>query len=98
MRQDSSFAWHEIGELMNLTTEGLERFVEAQNRVYETVCDELAMGEKTTHWMWFIFPQFRDLGRSPIRVTLLFSQRTKPWITGSIRSWARACESALSWL
>lgn len=51
---------------MNLTTEGLERFVEAQDRVYETVCDELALGEKATHWMWFIFPQFRDLGQSPI--------------------------------
>ena len=66
MRQDLSFAWQGVGELMNLTTEGLERFVVAQDRVYETVCDELAMGEKTTHWMWFIFPQFRDLGRSPI--------------------------------
>ena len=66
MRQDLSFAWQGVGDLMNLTTEGLERFVVAQDRVYETVCDELAMGEKTTHWMWFIFPQFRDLGRSPI--------------------------------
>lgn len=51
---------------MNLTTQGLERFVEAQDRVFDTVCDELALGEKTSHWMWFVFPQFRDLGRSPI--------------------------------
>jgi uncharacterized protein (DUF1810 family) len=42
----------------------LERFVEAQDRVYETACGELAAGRKTSHWMWFVFPQLRDLGRS----------------------------------
>jgi uncharacterized protein (DUF1810 family) len=51
---------------MNLTTVGLDRFVEAQDRVYESVCNELALGEKTSHWMWFIFPQFKGLGQSPI--------------------------------
>lgn len=51
---------------MNLTTQGLQRFVEAQDRVYESVCDELAMGEKTSHWMWFVFPQLKALGRSPM--------------------------------
>ena len=51
---------------MNLTTQGLQRFVEAQDRVYESVCNELALGEKTSHWMWFIFPQLKGLGRSPI--------------------------------
>jgi uncharacterized protein (DUF1810 family) len=51
---------------VDLTTQGLERFVQAQNRAYEAVLDELAMGEKTSHWMWFIFPQLRDLGRSAI--------------------------------
>ena len=43
---------------------GLERFVEAQHRVYDGVLDELAMGHKTSHWMWFVFPQLRALGRS----------------------------------
>jgi len=52
--------------MMNLTTPGLQRFVEAQDRVYDSVCDELAMGEKTSHWMWFIFPQLKALGRSPM--------------------------------
>lgn len=51
---------------MNLTTQGLQRFAEAQDRVYESVCNELALGEKTSHWMWFIFPQLKSLGRSPI--------------------------------
>lgn len=52
--------------MMNLTTQDLQRFVEAQDRVYESVCNELALGEKTSHWMWFIFPQLKGLGRSPI--------------------------------
>lgn len=51
---------------MNSTTQGLQRFVEAQDRVYESVCNELALGEKTSHWMWFIFPQLKGLGHSPI--------------------------------
>ena len=43
----------------------LERFVEAQaNGVYEQALAELRAGEKRSHWMWFIFPQHRDLGRS----------------------------------
>lgn len=44
----------------------LERFVEAQDGVYERVCEELRQGEKRSHWMWFIFPQIRGLGRSPM--------------------------------
>lgn len=42
----------------------LDRFVQAQARVYETVKQELQAGEKQTHWMWFIFPQHEALGRS----------------------------------
>lgn len=42
----------------------LRRFVEAQNPVYEQVRAELAAGAKTSHWMWFVFPQSKDLGRS----------------------------------
>ena len=49
---------------MDATDLGLERFVEAQHRVYDGVLDELAMGHKTSHWMWFVFPQLRALGRS----------------------------------
>jgi uncharacterized protein (DUF1810 family) len=44
----------------------LRRFEEAQDRVYEQVCEELRAGEKRSHWMWFIFPQIRGLGRSPM--------------------------------
>lgn len=42
----------------------LQRFIEAQGPVYERVCAELRRGQKTSHWMWFIFPQIRGLGSS----------------------------------
>ena len=42
-----------------------ERFLAAQAPVWETVRAELAAGRKRTHWMWFVFPQLRGLGRSP---------------------------------
>ncbi|MDM0035555.1 DUF1810 domain-containing protein [Variovorax sp. J22P271] len=44
--------------------DGLQRFVEAQAPVYDAVCRELRAGRKTSHWMWFVFPQLRVLGRS----------------------------------
>lgn len=49
---------------MNHTIQGIERFVEAQAPVYHTVIAELSMGHKETHWMWFIFPQLKELGKS----------------------------------
>ena len=42
----------------------LQRFVEAQSGLYERVCRELEEGWKRSHWMWFIFPQLKGLGRS----------------------------------
>jgi uncharacterized protein (DUF1810 family) len=42
----------------------LQRFVDAQKSDYEQVCAELRAGHKRTHWIWFIFPQMRGLGRS----------------------------------
>lgn len=42
----------------------LRRFVVAQDPVYAQVCAELAAGAKTSHWMWFVFPQLKGLGRS----------------------------------
>lgn len=43
----------------------LERFVTAQDGVFNTAMAELAAGRKASHWMWFVFPQARSLGRSP---------------------------------
>ena len=42
----------------------LHRFVDAQQRVYATVLAELRAGAKRSHWIWFVFPQLRGLGRS----------------------------------
>jgi uncharacterized protein (DUF1810 family) len=43
----------------------LKRFVAAQELVFTTALAELRAGRKQTHWIWFIFPQLRALGRSP---------------------------------
>ena len=43
----------------------LQRFIDAQAFVYADALAELRAGFKQTHWMWFIFPQHRALGRSP---------------------------------
>jgi uncharacterized protein (DUF1810 family) len=42
----------------------LERFVAAQNPLFEQVRAELRRGRKASHWMWFIFPQLKGLGSS----------------------------------
>lgn len=42
----------------------LQRFVDAQERIYERALGELERGRKTSHWMWFIFPQIAGLGSS----------------------------------
>jgi uncharacterized protein (DUF1810 family) len=44
----------------------LQRFVDAQNPIFDQVCAELLGGSKRTHWMWFIFPQIKGLGHSPL--------------------------------
>ena len=42
----------------------LQRFIQAQAGAYPNVVAELKAGKKTSHWMWFIFPQLAALGRS----------------------------------
>ena len=42
----------------------LARFVAAQEPVFEQVVAELRAGAKASHWMWFVFPQLKALGRS----------------------------------
>jgi uncharacterized protein (DUF1810 family) len=42
----------------------LSRFVEAQEPVFAEVVAELSAGRKTSHWMWFVFPQIEGLGHS----------------------------------
>ena len=42
----------------------LHRFLDAQTPVYDTVLAELRAGRKSSHWIWFIFPQIAGLGHS----------------------------------
>ena len=43
----------------------LRRFSWAQEKIYADVISELKASSKQSHWMWFIFPQIKGLGRSP---------------------------------
>lgn len=47
----------------------LNRFIEAQERAYLVALDEVKGGMKRSHWMWFIFPQLRGLGKSSMAYT-----------------------------
>ena len=49
---------------MNNDVYDLDRFISAQEGIYESVLAELQNGEKRSHWMWFIFPQIDGLGFS----------------------------------
>jgi uncharacterized protein (DUF1810 family) len=53
----------------------LQRFVDAQNPVFEQVCKELQQGQKRSHWMWFIFPQLKGLGSSHMAAHFAISGR-----------------------
>jgi uncharacterized protein (DUF1810 family) len=44
----------------------LQRFLTAQEQAYDSALAELRRGRKTSHWMWFVFPQVQGLGRSPM--------------------------------
>jgi uncharacterized protein (DUF1810 family) len=53
----------------------LERFVAAQDSggTYDQAVAELRQGRKTSHWMWFVFPQIAGLGQSPTSRTYAIS-------------------------
>ena len=49
-----------------MDTVTLDRFLKAQERTYQIALAEIKRGEKCSHWMWYIFPQLRGLGLSPV--------------------------------
>lgn len=57
-------------EVNQLHAEGdphdLNRFVQAQRDEYEQALTEIRSGQKSSHWMWYIFPQYHGLGLSSI--------------------------------
>ncbi len=73
----------------------LQRFVDAQAPVYDTVLRELQAGEKRSHWMWFVFPQIAGLGFSPTSVFYAISSidEAKAYLAHSILG-ARLLECA----
>ncbi len=55
----------------------LERFVAAQRGTYEHAVAELRGGRKTSHWMWFVFPQIAGLGHSAMAQTFAIASRAE---------------------
>lgn len=47
-----------------MQSHALDRFISAQHGVYTQALSEIESGRKQSHWMWFIFPQLKGLGRS----------------------------------
>ena len=68
----------------------LNRFLSAQQNIYPQVLKELQRGKKTTHWMWFIFPQIEGLGHSPtakyysIKAPYSYRDEAKEYLTHPI--------------
>ena len=55
----------------------LDRFVEAQSSNYEDALAELRAGNKQSHWSWYVFPQIRGLGSSPMSVRYAIGSRAE---------------------
>lgn len=64
----------------------LKHFLTAQQPIYPQVLKELRNGKKTTHWMWFIFPQIEGLGFSPtsIKYSIKSIEEAKEYISHPI--------------
>jgi uncharacterized protein (DUF1810 family) len=60
-----------------MSLDSLERFVQAQEPVIARVLQELQAGRKTSHWMWFVFPQIQGLGNSPTARRFALASRTE---------------------
>jgi uncharacterized protein (DUF1810 family) len=63
---ETPFAGISVSENPMSDPHDLQRFVDAQNPVYDKVRSELRDGRKRSHWMWFVFPQIEGLGSSPL--------------------------------
>ncbi len=69
----------------------LERFVSAQEGVWERARAELRAGSKRTHWMWFVFPQLRGLGTSAMAERYGIGSVEEAGLFSRTRYWARGC-------
>ena len=73
----------------------LDRFLVAQEPVYANVLDELRRGRKTSHWMWFVFPQIAGLGYSAMaqRFAIASLDEARAYLAHAVLG-ARLCECA----
>jgi uncharacterized protein (DUF1810 family) len=55
----------------------LRRFVEAQSLTLDQVLHELRNGRKESHWIWYIFPQIKGLGHSPMSIRFAINSRAE---------------------
>lgn len=64
----------------------LNRFILAQKQDYSIALDEIAQGKKYSHWMWYIFPQIKGLGRSHIAQKYAISnvEEAKAYLADSV--------------
>ncbi len=69
----------------------LERFVEAQEKMYPIAMKEIQNGQKESHWMWYIFPQLRGLGMSAMAhiygisgIAEAKAYLEHPWLSGRL--------------
>ena len=72
----------------------LQRFTDAQAPVYRQVVAELAAGEKSSHWMWFVFPQLDGLARSSMAQRFAIRSREEArayWLHPVLGSRLREC-------
>lgn len=76
----------------------LQRFVSAQRGVFDRALAELRQGRKTSHWMWFVFPQIEGLGGSAMSVRYAISSADEAaayWRHVVLGPRLRACIEAL---
>lgn len=79
----------------------LERFIAAQADVHEAALAEIRRGRKTSHWMWFIFPQAAGLGHSGMaqRYVIRSLEEARAYLDHPLLgSRLRTCVSALQGL
>lgn len=53
----------------------LQRFIDAQRNTYENALKELNHGKKSSHWMWYVFPQYIGLGSSAVSIKYAIRSR-----------------------
>jgi len=75
----------------------LQRFVNAQTPVWPDVVAELGAGRKRSHWMWFVFPQLRALGRSETALFYGIGSLAEAKAYSPIRCSASASPKRRSW-